>query len=459
MFGLPARFVSIHGNLRNIFGLKYHCFVGEESFFAIMLKKLTLNNIGPSSRFGPIEFAPRLNIITGDNGLGKSFLLDTAWWAMTRSWARDFPAYPTLSQNNSSIEFTLEASTKKDYSYTSRFDRLKQTWSTKMGRPPIPGIVLYAAVDGSFSVWDPARNYWLASQNPDRPRCFNFKPENIWDGLRDERGVNHCNGLNRDWVSWQIGRTPEFEELVRVLSILSSSETEKLTPGKPVRMGISVEDYPSIKMPYGQEVPLPMASAGIRRIAALAYLLVWTWSEHKKACQQLGNHESEDIVFLIDEIECHLHPQWQRRIIPSLLGVMSALTQEKVSVQLIAATHSPLILASAEPDFDVDQDATFNIKLSPDGMAEIFKEPWVKQGDVTNWLVSEAFGLKQARSVAAERAIEAAEALMRNRTDLLPEDLNTYEKIHRRLIEVLTDHDAFWPRWIVNTQFADHGSN
>ena len=31
-----------------------------------------------------MEFGQRLNILTGDNGLGKSFILDCAWWAMTR---------------------------------------------------------------------------------------------------------------------------------------------------------------------------------------------------------------------------------------------------------------------------------------------------------------------------------------------------------------------------------------
>ncbi|WP_218969708.1 hypothetical protein, partial [Candidatus Synechococcus spongiarum] len=33
--------------------------------------------------------APRLNLSIGDNGLGKSFLLDVAWWALTRKWPRD----------------------------------------------------------------------------------------------------------------------------------------------------------------------------------------------------------------------------------------------------------------------------------------------------------------------------------------------------------------------------------
>lgn len=49
-----------------------------------MLKELKIINIGPAD--AELEFGNRLNLITGDNGLGKSFLLDIAWWAMTRKW-------------------------------------------------------------------------------------------------------------------------------------------------------------------------------------------------------------------------------------------------------------------------------------------------------------------------------------------------------------------------------------
>ncbi len=30
-----------------------------------------------------LHFGLRLNIITGDNSLGKSFILDVVWWALT----------------------------------------------------------------------------------------------------------------------------------------------------------------------------------------------------------------------------------------------------------------------------------------------------------------------------------------------------------------------------------------
>ena len=44
-----------------------------------------------------LEFGDRLTLITGDNGLGKSFLLEFAWWITTGEWA-DRPAFPHRSR-------------------------------------------------------------------------------------------------------------------------------------------------------------------------------------------------------------------------------------------------------------------------------------------------------------------------------------------------------------------------
>ena len=49
-----------------------------------MLERLQLDNVGPAPTMA-MELAPRINLITGDNGFGKSFLLDVAWWALTRA--------------------------------------------------------------------------------------------------------------------------------------------------------------------------------------------------------------------------------------------------------------------------------------------------------------------------------------------------------------------------------------
>ncbi len=423
-----------------------------------MLKRLLLNGVGPATTFGPIEFASRLNVITGDNGLGKSFLLDIAWWALTRTWARGVPAVPPLGSKKSSIAYVFGKSTSGDFDEISEYKRKEQQWPTSKGRPPIPGVVLYAGVDGSFSAWDPARNYWKEDDAPDRPRGFNFSPEQVWNGLEGPGGMRHCNGLIHDWVLWQKGGDPAFADLIKVLETLSPSSDERLEPGHPVRLGLDVKDYPSLRMPYGQEVALVHASAGMRRIAALAYLLVWTWREHLLACQQTGRKQAKEIIFLVDEIECHLHPQWQRQVVPALLRVMKALTGKNVPVQLIVATHSPLVLASLEPNFDPQQDKVFNIQLQ-ERQACVIEAPWAKQGDVVNWLVSDAFGLQQARSIDAERAIEAAEAFMRDDHTSLPAKLRTRDAIHQELQRVLAGHDEFWPRWLVRTQPEQGGAH
>lgn len=48
-------------------------------------------------------------------------------------------------------------------------------------------------------------------------------------------------------------------------------------------------------------------------------------------------------ILLIDEIELHLHPQWQQRIIPNLRAAFP-------NTQLIVATHSPQVLTTVESE-------------------------------------------------------------------------------------------------------------
>lgn len=133
---------------------------------------------------------------------------------------------------------------------------------------------------------------------------------------------------------------------------------------------------------------------------------------------------------------------------------MRTLTADpSATVQLVAATHSPLVLASVEPLFDTELDKLFVLDLA-DGTVSLREQPWAKQGDVINWLVSDSFGLRQGRSIEAERAIEAAEAWMRGDHQSLPLGLGTQAAIHAELQRVLPGHDAFWPRWIVSAEKA-----
>lgn len=420
-----------------------------------MLKTLKIEGVGPAPKM-TLDFGSRLNLLTGDNGLGKSFLLDIAWWALTRKWPAQINpkltsgnmARPTKGEGKITFEFTGKA---KAEHYTSTFKPNEQDWTGRPGRPSNPGLVLYAMSDGSFAVWDPARNYWIAHKNLDtqeRQPAYVFSPAEVWDGLRTDDEKWLSNGLIRDWASWQKENGQAFQQLKKVLEVLSPSPEELLTPGELTRVSLDdVRDIPTVRMPYQQDVPVIYASSGMRRIMALAYFLVWAWQEHRQAAKLLQQPETHQVIFLIDEVESHLHPSWQRKIVPALLNLMDSLAQD-AETQLITATHSPLIMASVEPWFDHQQDAWFDLDICQDkknlaAEVKLTRREFIRRGDASRWLTSEAFDLPSARSEEAEQALnDASEALKR-------EDLSKQEalQLDKRLREVLGDTDPFWMRW------------
>ena len=207
---------------------------------------------------------------------------------------------------------------------------------------------------------------------------------------------------------------------------------------------------PTLKMPYG-EVPVIILSAGIRRILSLAYLLVWTWEGHKSASRKIGKTPQSKIVFIIDEMEAHLHPSWQRVIVPALLDVVEVL-EKHLEVQLIVATHSPLVLASVESIFSEEADKLFALDLVNQEL-EVKELQYIKYGSINSWLTSEVFDLKRPYSLGAEEALVAAKQIQLAENP----DAKQIREISDRLAKFLPDLDPFWPRWRF---FAEkHGVN
>jgi hypothetical protein len=421
-----------------------------------MLEYLQLNNVGPAPEM-ELELAPRLNLITGDNGLGKSFLLDVAWWALTRKWPRDlnpglasgYAARPSDVKQPATIRFRLTTKTGGSKSYESTYVRGDEAWTGRQGRPWNPGLVIYAHADGGFSVWDPARNYWKTKGKvdiQDRLPGYVFSAGDVWNGLSmaiDESRVLACRGLLADWASWIREKGADADRMAAVLEALSLPD-EPLRPGPVTRLSVNdARDIPTVTTPQGTHVPIVHASAGVRRIAALAYMLMWSWNEHRLAAESLGEDETHQVVLLVDEIESHLHPRWQRTILRSLLEVARQL-HESATIQLLVVTHSPLILASAEPRFDAVQDAWFDLDLDKEsGRVELEKREFRRHGEVSSWLVSEAFDLGSARSLEAEEVLEEAAVALSDPGF----DRERAREIDTKLRKVLGELDPFWVRW------------
>ena len=280
----------------------------------------------------------------------------------------------------------------------------------------------------------------------------------MWDGLTaevDGRTVPLCNGLLHDWSNWIKAKDAMSRSMALALRALSPDWAggDRLEPGPPIRLSIDdARDIPSIRTSYAGAVPILHASSGIRRVVALAYMLTWAWSEHRIAAELTGEKAARQVTMLFDEVESHLHPRWQRSILKALRDVGGTLL-DGAELQLIASTHAPLVLASAEPWFDPKQDAWLDLDLHGDPPeAKLHRRSYTPRGTPGAWLTSEAFDLATERgSLDAERAVLRARKLLRQTDPTLDQVM----EVHKELRRVLPDVDRFWVRW--NAFVEDRG--
>lgn len=146
--------------------------------------------------------------------------------------------------------------------------------------------------------------------------------------------LNWCAKMEQ--VSWQKQKPiAEYEAVKNALSMFMAVMNES---GRPE----IIFDKQSMELSYiGEEATLPVRclSAGyqsvIWMVLDIAYrMAVLNPNMYERAAEANG-------VVLIDELDMHLHPKWQWNII-------HALQKTFPNVQFIAATHSPILIASCK---------------------------------------------------------------------------------------------------------------
>ena len=162
----------------------------------------------------------------------------------------------------------------------------------------------------------------------------------------------------------------------------------------------------------GQKVPTLSLSDGYRSVLALAGDLIWRLL---MAFPESHDPLQEEGTVLIDELDIHLHPMWQRQI-PGLLRELFP------KLQFIVTTHSPFIAAGAGEDA-----MTYRLNWENGRVAvhEIHKLAFLS---VEKVLQSPAFGLVSVFSRQAQAEIDRYYTLRRkdNRT---PEENRQLELI------------------------------
>jgi predicted ATP-binding protein involved in virulence len=131
---------------------------------------------------------------------------------------------------------------------------------------------------------------------------------------------------------------------------------------------------------------------------------------------------------LIDEIDLHLHPKWQRTI-------MSYLSERFVNTQFIVTAHSPLIVQAAENANIVV------LKRESDGVV-IHQETQDVQGwRIDQLLTSDLFDLKSARSPHYESLLKQRRQIL-SKAELSVEDQAQLKVLEAQLGDLPTAETA-----------------
>jgi len=143
---------------------------------------------------------------------------------------------------------------------------------------------------------------------PDKP-TVTLTPE-ISQRKRDERRLPKLRDI---WEGMRI--SPEGREFLRTCSLVV-----KLAPRIRIRRKIGV-------------LSLSQLSDGEQRLFSL-FVDIARQLSLQNPYNEIGGGEA---IVLIDEIDVHLHPKWQRRIVPALEDLYR-------NCQFIATTHSPFVI-------------------------------------------------------------------------------------------------------------------
>ena len=210
------------------------------------------------------------------------------------------------------------------------------------------------------------------------------------------------------------------ERLAQIKRILAS-----ILPGVPNEKGIEIlgpkplrssdsRGGVTFKTPYGT-VPLSGLSLGYQTTLAWALDLA---ARLYRRYPESANPLAEPAVVLVDEIDLHLHPRWQREITADLAKHFPA-------TQFIATAHSP-VMAQSPVDAKL-------VVLRRDGdRVTINSRPQFVEGwRVDQILTSDLFGVA-ARSPAIERLIEERYDLLR-KGEKTPLDKRRLRELDSRL--------------------------
>jgi len=322
-----------------------------------------------------IELNERCNVIVGVNGAGKSTILDALAISIGTYFAKIPTAYSLPIQKedvlrksyltgsiiSTEYQFPVVISTKgivcgDHIEWEREINGLKNKTTVKNASSliKIGHIQQQNIQNGNIDTILPIIAYYgtgrLYKKKNNRITKLGIKKSSRLDGYTDalSSGTNEKQLLRwfEDMTLIKIQEDREIPELKTVKTAIENCFEIGNKDVSDVSINYSVKSK-DIEVSYRknneiEKLPLHMFSDGIRITLTMVADIATRMA--KLNPQLLDNVLETPGVILIDEIDMHLHPSWQSRIITSLLETFT-------NIQIITTTHSPIVISNIKSEY------------------------------------------------------------------------------------------------------------
>ena len=317
------------------------------------IKRLELNSFRIFEQ-ATFDFQPGMNLIVGINGIGKSSVLD----ALRMLLAKALPNF-TAAENPPTVLFSADDFTVGRHGLTGELHftngnfysvRVTQDYASRA----VPQLPHSIEVEGE---WHGPLDQEMRSA-PEQPIAVYFSPRRSTPIYREPSKQVSTGGQAAAYAEALSDRALRVREFVEWVSVqnprMKVDDNHVVIPGlEKVHSAVIrfLDNYTHLAAAFGnatielldkdkKRLDIKQLSDGERGLLSIVFDVARRLSQ---ANPQLDDplRDGKGVV-LIDELDLHLHPSWQRTVIEKL-------TKTFPNCQFIATTHSPQIIGECDP--------------------------------------------------------------------------------------------------------------
>ena len=331
------------------------------------IKKLTLKNFR-CFEDESFDFSDRFTVIIGDNGTGKSAILD----ALAIGAGSLFLGINTISTRHIQLDevrvvkyqqvdsTTLEQQYPVTIDCEGRLNGQAISWERSIRRKG--GRTTWK---NASSISEIAHDFQEQVQNGTPillPVVAYYSTGRLWLQKREKtvepvkpgsrmRGYVDCLKPESNakillrWFKTMTFASLQKQKTLASLEAVKTAVANCMENWNDISYDI-IEDDLLVTFQDGRVLPFRMLSDGIRNMVAMVQDIAYRAVVLNPHLGKQAARETPGIV-LIDEIDLHLHPKWQRHVVGDLRNAFP-------NIQFIATTHSPFIIQSMLPGEIID---------------------------------------------------------------------------------------------------------